>query len=68
MPSPYETFMAGARAARKLAAECLDEAKTADTARGFYLIAEHDRHIERAEDYEMRAGWYAPEIKQEIAA
>lgn len=68
MPSPYETFMAGARAARKLAAECLDEAKSADAARGFYLIAEHDRHIERAEDYEMRAGWYAPEIEQEIAA
>ncbi|GMB80502.1 hypothetical protein NN6n1_12840 [Shinella zoogloeoides] len=66
--SPYDTFMNGARLARKIAAECLDEAKTADKARGFYLIAEHDRHIERAEDYEMRASWYAPEIEQEIAA
>lgn len=68
MAYPYETFMAGARDARKIAAECLEEAKTADTARGFHLIAEHDRHIERAEDYEMRASWYAPEIEQEIAA
>lgn len=66
--TPYETFMAGARKARKIAAECLEEAKTADTARGFHLIAEHDRHIDRAEDYEMRAGWYAPEIAQELAA
>jgi hypothetical protein len=66
--SPYETFMKGARMARKIAAECLEEAETADAARGFHLIAEHDRHIERAEDYEMRAGWYAPEIEQELAA
>lgn len=66
--SLYETFMNGARQARKIAAECLEEAKSADTTRGFYLIAEHDRHIERAEDYEMRAGWYTPEIEQEIAA
>lgn len=66
--TPYETFMKGAREARKLAAECLEEARTADTARGFHLIAEHDRHIDRAEDYEMRAAWYAPEIEQEIAA
>lgn len=65
---PYETFMNGARLARELAAECLEEAKTADTARGFHLIAEHDRHVDRAEDYEMRALWYAPEIEQEIAA
>lgn len=68
MASPYQTFMSGARAARKIAAECLTEAKTADTARSFHLIAEHDRHIERAEDYEMRALWYAPAIEQEIAA
>lgn len=66
--SPYETLMNGARLARKIAAECLDEARTADAARGLFLIAEHDRHIDRAEDYEMRAGWYAPEIEQEIAA
>lgn len=64
----YENFMNGARLARKIAAECLEEAKTADTARAFRLIAEHDRHIERAENYEMRASWYAPEIEQEIAA
>ncbi|MDP9590627.1 UNVERIFIED_ORG: hypothetical protein J2W19_003191 [Shinella zoogloeoides] len=66
--TPYETFMNGARLARNIAAGCLVEAKTADTARGFQLLAEHDRHIERAEDYEMRASWYAPEIAQEIAA
>lgn len=66
--SAYETFMNGARMARKTAAECLEEAKTADAARGFHLIAEHDRHIERAEDYEMRALWYAPVTEQEIAA
>lgn len=64
----YESFLIGARMARKLAAECLKEADTADTARAFYLIAEHDRHIKRAEDYEMRASWYASKFPQEIAA
>ena len=64
----YENFMNGARLARKIAVECLEEAKTADTARAFRLIGEHDRHIDRAEDYEMRASWYAPEIEQELAA
>lgn len=68
MAGPYETFLDGALRARKIAAECLEEARTADTARGFHLIAEHDRHIDRAEDYEMRASWHAPEIEQEIAA
>lgn len=64
----YETFLVGARMARNLAAECLEEAKTADPARAFRLIAEHDRHIDRAEDYEMRADWYAPKIEEELAA
>ncbi|MDX3973250.1 hypothetical protein [Shinella sp.] len=64
----YESFLIGARMARNLAAKCLEEAETADPARAFYLIAEHDRHIDRAEDYEMRASWCAPKIPQEIAA
>lgn len=68
MSRAADNFLTGARLARQLAAECLEEAKTADTARAFKLIAEHDRHIERAEDYEMRAIWYAPKIKLEIAA
>lgn len=66
--STYDNFMAGARAARELAAECLRDADTTDTATGFHLIAEHDRHIERAEDYEMRASWCAPKTEQRKAA
>lgn len=57
MAEGIEAFIQGARMARKLAASCLTEAETAEANRAFYLIAEHDRHIERAEDYEMRAGW-----------
>lgn len=68
MSRAAENFLTGARLARQLAAECLEEAKTADTERAFKLIADHDRHIERAEDYEMRASWYAPKIELEIAA
>lgn len=64
----FESFTNGAIMARKTAAECLVEAETAAPAHAFHLIAEHDRHIERAEDYEMRASWYAPKIKLEIAA
>lgn len=68
MVTPYEALTEGARLARELAARCLSEAKEADTARAFYLIAEHDRHIERAEFYESRASLFAPKIEQEIAA
>ena len=68
MVMPYEAHMNGARAARDLAAKCLEEAKAADPARAFYLIAEADRHMERADWYEERALWYAPTIEQEIAA
>lgn len=68
MVSPYEAHMNGARMARKLAVECLRDALTADPERALHLIAEHDRHIERAADYEMRAGWYAPRVEQEMAA
>jgi len=68
MSQAYDTFMAGAADARRLAAECLSDAKTATASEALRLIAEHDRHIERVEDYEMRASWYAPKIKLEIAA
>lgn len=68
MSSAAENFANGAVLARKLAAECLRDAQTADTETAFNLIAQHDRHIERAEDYEMRASWYAPKIELEIAA
>lgn len=68
MAHPFENFTAGAIEARKLAAQCLEEAQTADAARAFHLIAEHDRHLDRAEDYEMRASWYAPKINMEIVA
>lgn len=63
-----ENFLSCAKAARKLAAECLEDAKTATTAEAFHLIAEHDRHIERAEDYEMRASWSAPKPQHRRAA
>lgn len=46
--------------ARNLAMQCLEEAKTASAGRAFQLIADHDRHMERAEDYAKRAAWYAP--------
>ena len=39
-----------------------------DPERAARLVEEHDRHIARAMDYEMRAYWYAPKAKQEIAA
>lgn len=68
MAHPFETFTAGAIEARKLADRCLEEAQTANAALAFHLIAEHDRHLDRAEDYEMRASWYAPKINTEIAA
>lgn len=55
MSNAIEAFTNGARMARDLAASCLSEAQTADPARAFYLIAEHDRHIDRADDYEWRA-------------
>lgn len=44
MAEGIEAFIQGARMARELAAQ-------EDRA------AERQRHIERAEDYEMRAGW-----------
>lgn len=68
MSQAAENFLIGARMARQLAAECLEEAKTAGTARAFKLIAEHDRAIERAEWYESHAALFAPKIEQEIAA
>lgn len=68
MANPFETFTSGAIEARKLADQCLEEAQTADAARAFHLISEHDRHLDRAKDYEMRASWYAPNINMEILA
>lgn len=67
MVTPYEAFTRGAVMARNLAKQCLEEAKTASVGRAFALMADYDRHIERAEDYETRAAWYAPHIEQEIA-
>lgn len=60
MAEGIEAFIQGARMARQLAARCLNEAGTADAKRGLYLIAEHDRHIERAEWYE----WHASMIER----
>lgn len=54
MTTAYEAFTNGAIQARKLAQECLDDAESTSPSRAFYLIAEHDRHIERAEFYEGR--------------
>lgn len=69
MTTPYEAFTRGAIMARNLAKECLEEAKTASVGRAFQLIAEHDRHMERAEWYEERAEWYSPRHEQkDIAA
>lgn len=69
MVTPYEAFTRGAVMARNLAKQCLEEAKTASVGRAFQLIADHDRHIERAKWYEMRAAWYAPKHEQkDIAA
>lgn len=69
MVTPYEAFTRGAVMARNLAKQCLEEAKTASVGRAFQLIAEHDRHIERAEWYEQRAAMYAPQTEQkDIAA
>lgn len=68
MSPAVEAHLAGARQARELAADCLEDAKSAAPARAFYLIAEHDRHIERAETYEAIAAMFAPKIKLEIAA
>ncbi|MDO6966943.1 hypothetical protein [Rhizobium alvei] len=64
----YDQFINGAKSARKLAAECADEARTSDTKRATYLMAESRRHIERAEDYEMRASLCVKDCEQEIAA
>lgn len=68
MSSVADNFTEAAQMARDLAAECLREAETADAATSSYLISEHDRHLERADDYERRASWYAPKTKLEIAA
>lgn len=68
MVSAYDRFMNGAMQARKTADECLAEAETADAARELYLIAEYDRHMDRADWYERHASLFAPKIKQEIAA
>lgn len=69
MVTPYEAFTRGAIIARNLAKQCLEEAKTASAGRAFQLIADHDRHMERAEDYAKRAAWYAPKHEQkDIAA
>lgn len=69
MVTPYEEFTRGAIMARNLAKQCLEEAKTSETGRAFRLIADYDRHIERAEWYEERAAWYAPKHEQkDIAA
>lgn len=68
MVSLYELRMEGARSARRLAAVCLSEAKDADGDLRLYLISEHDRHVARAEDWEMRASWVAPKNQQETAA
>lgn len=69
MITPYEAFTRGAVMARNLAAQCLEEAKTASAGRSFQLIADYDRHIERAEWYETSAEWYAPKHEQkDIAA
>lgn len=65
MAEGIEAFLSGARMARDLAAQCLDDARSADTERGFRLMAEYDRHIERAEDYEMRAGWMIARMERE---
>ncbi len=67
--TPYETFRRGAIMARNLAMQCLEEAEAATTGSAFQLIADYDRHIERAEWYEERAAWYAPKHEQkDIAA
>lgn len=63
----YESFTEGARLARKLAQECLADARAAPAREASRLMAEHDRHRERAKDHEMRAGWYAPNIDKEDA-
>lgn len=68
MSRAADNFLTGARLARQLAAECLEEAKTADTERAFKLIADHDRAIERAEWYESHAALFATKTKLEIAA
>lgn len=55
--------------ARNLAMQCLEEAKTESAGRAFQLIADYDRHMERADDYAKRAAWYAPKHEQkDIAA
>lgn len=67
--TPYEAFTRGAIMARNLAKQCLEEAKTADDKRATYLVSEYDRHMGRADDYDMRAAWYAPKHEQkDIAA
>lgn len=68
MVSAYDRFMDGAKQARRIAAECLAEAETADTARGLYLIAEYDRHMDRADWYESHASLFERKTNQEIAA
>lgn len=60
-----EALQNGAVMARKLARQCLEEAKTCEVRRAFYLMAEYDRHIERAEFYERHAD---KPNRQEIAA
>lgn len=68
MVTPYEAHMTGAVMAREIAKQCLDEAKTAETDRAFRLIAEHDRHIERAEWHEQHAAMFAPKHEQKDMA
>lgn len=58
-----EALRNGAIFARQLANECADEAKR-DDKRAAYLMAEHDRHLRRAEFYERHI---AKPINQEIA-
>lgn len=69
MASPFDTFMASAAHARKLAAEYRrDAANEASASRKTKLLIEATRADERADDYEMRASWYAPKIRLEKAA
>ena len=65
MAEGVDAFISGARMARETAARCLEDSKSADTERGFRLIAEHDRHIERAEWYEDHADMMIARMERE---
>ena len=67
MVTPYEAFTRGAIMARNLAMQCLEEAKTASAGRASQLIADYDRHMERAEWYEQHAAMFAPKHERTAA-